>query len=39
MAQVLGGRVGPMEAPEFGKTQMAFFEKSTLFDGVPDSVV
>ena len=33
IAQVLGGRVGPMEAPEFGKTQMVFSEVSPLFDG------
>ncbi len=39
MAQVLGGRVGPMEAPEFGKTLTRFSGESLLFEGVPESVV
>ncbi|NBJ89742.1 glutamine-hydrolyzing GMP synthase [Acutalibacter sp. 1XD8-36] len=39
MAQVLGGRVGPMEAPEFGKTLTRFSGESPLFEGVPESVV
>ena len=39
MAQVLGGKVGPMAAPEFGKTMTEFSESSALFCGVPGSVV
>lgn len=39
IAQVLGGRVGPMGSPEFGKTQTVFSERSPLFGNVPESVV
>ena len=38
MAQLLGGKVSPSSAPEFGKTAVAFSESSPLFQGVPDSV-
>jgi len=38
MAQMLGGKVGPMVSPEFGKTQTEFSETSALFAGVPESV-
>lgn len=38
IAQLLdGGKVGPVESPEFGKTQTWFSQSSVLFGGVPES--
>ena len=38
MAHLLGGKVAPTAAPEFGKTQTRFESSSLLFRDVPESV-
>lgn len=38
MAQLLGGKVAPTAAPEFGETPVSFSKESGLFAGIPDSI-
>ncbi len=39
IAEHFGGRCGPADVPEYGKTRVEIHDHGDLFDGLPDSII